>query len=287
MSVGMVLEGGGMRGLYTAGVLDTLIDEEIQIDGMVTVSAGALFGINFASKQKGRALRYNKTYIRDKRYISLRSFLKTGDIVNKDFAFYTIPFSLDIFDEKAFKQSGIDFYVTVTNMETGKPEYVLITEPFNQMEALRASGSMPFVSRPIVHKGSNYLDGGASDSIPIKKARTLGYDKNIIILTRPLDYRKTKPNNFMIDRWYKNYPAFKHTLKNRYNNYNDTIEKVIEDEQSGNAFVIRPSETIPIKRLERDPAKLQVMYDLGVKDAEKRLLELKNYLNPSLLSNKN
>ncbi|OJF97014.1 patatin family protein [Alkalibacterium sp. 20] len=287
MSVGMVLEGGGMRGLYTAGVLDTLIDEEIQIDGMVTVSAGALFGINFASKQKGRALRYNKMYIRDKRYISLRSFLKTGDIVNKDFAFYTIPFSLDIFDEKTFKQSGIDFYVTVTNMETGKPEYVLITEPLKQMEALRASGSMPFVSQPVIHKGSNYLDGGASDSIPIKKARTLGYDKNIVILTQPLDYRKTKPNNFMIDRWYKNYPAFKNTLKNRYKNYNNTIEKIIEDEQSGNTFVIRPSETIPIKRLERDPAKLQVMYDLGVKDAEKQILELKSYLNLSLLSNKN
>lgn len=279
MSVGMVLEGGGMRGLYTAGVLDTLIEENIQIDGMVTVSAGALFGINFASKQIGRTLRYNKTYIKDKRYISLRSFLKTGDIVNKDFAYYTVPFSLDVFDEKAFIKSGIDFYVTVTNMGTGKPEYVLITEPFKQMEALRASGSMPFVSKPVVHKGSNYLDGGVSDSIPIKKAKNLGYDKNIIILTRPLDYKKTKPNSFMIDRWYKNYPAFKDTLKNRYNDYNDTIKKITEDEQSGNTFVIRPSETIPIKRLERDPDKLQAMYELGVKDTENRIRELRNYLN--------
>lgn len=275
----MVLEGGGMRGLYTAGVLDTLIEENISVDGMVTVSAGALFGINFASRQKGRALRYNQTYIRDKRYISLNSYFKTGDIVNKDFAYYTIPFSLDVFDEEAFKRSGIDFYVTITNMETGEPEYVLITEPFKQMEALRASGSMPFVSRPIVYNGSHYLDGGVSDSIPYEKANALGYDKKIVILTRPLDYRKTKPNTFMIDRLYRKYPLFKECLKNRYLNYNDTVETITDEERSGNAFVIRPSVTLPIKRLERDPDKLQAMYDLGVKDAKQRILELKKYLN--------
>ncbi|SFC45614.1 Predicted phospholipase, patatin/cPLA2 family [Alkalibacterium subtropicum] len=278
MSTGMVLEGGGMRGLYTAGVLDTLLDEEIHIDGMLTVSAGALFGINFASRQKGRALRYNKTYIRDKRYISLRSWLKTGDMVNKDFAYYTVPFSLDVFDEEAFKRSGIAFYATVTNMETGLPEYIHITEPFKQMEALRASGSMPFVSRPIEHNGTKYLDGGVSDSIPLEKAEALGYEKNIVILTRPLDYRKTKPNDFIIDRWYKKYPAFKEALKSRYKNYNDTVEKIIEDEKQGKNFVIRPSMSIPIKRLERDPDKLQAMYDLGVKDATTRIQELKRYL---------
>lgn len=278
MSTGMVLEGGGMRGLYTAGVLDTLLDEEIHINRMLTVSAGALFGINFASRQKGRALRYNKTYIRDKRYISMRSWLKTGDMVNKEFAYYTVPFSLDVFDEAAFKRSGIAFYATVTNMETGHPEYIHITEPFKQMEALRASGSMPFVSRPIEHKGTKYLDGGVSDSIPLEKAEALGYEKNIVILTRPLDYRKTKPNDFIIDRWYKKYPAFKEALKNRYKNYNATIEKIIEDEKQGKTFVIRPSMTVPIKRLERDPDKLQSMYDLGVKDATTRIQELKCYL---------
>ncbi|MCC5895540.1 MAG: patatin family protein [Alkalibacterium sp.] len=281
MSVGMVLEGGGMRGLYTAGVLDTLIEENITIDGMVTVSAGALFGINFASGQKGRALRYNKTYINDKRYISLRSLIRTGDMVNKEFAYYTVPFTLDVFDEEAFKQSEIDFYATVTNMDTGEPEYIKITEPFNQMEMLRASGSMPFVSKPVIHKGISYLDGGVSDSIPYEKAKTLGYDKRIVILTRPLDYRKTKPSSFMIDRWYKKYPRFKKTLKNRYSNYNNTVEKITQDEQSGHSFVIRPSQTIQIGRLERDPDKLQAIYDLGVKDAIMRVSELKNYINQS------
>lgn len=278
MSTGMVLEGGGMRGLYTAGVLDTLLEEGIEVDGMVTVSAGALFGINYASKQKGRALRYNIKYIKDKQYIGLKSWFKTGDVVNKEFAYYTVPFSLDIFDEQTFKQAAIDFYATVTNMETGLPEYVKIKEPFNQMEALRASGSMPFASKPVKLKGVNYLDGGVSDSIPLEKAKALGYDKNIVVLTRPLDYRKIKPNEFLIEGWYKNYPRFKETLKNRYKNYNETVETIIEEENKGNTFVIRPSKTIKIKRLERDPDKLREMYDLGVKDTRERMSELRDYL---------
>lgn len=279
MKTGMVLEGGGMRGLYTAGVLDTLLDEEIKVDGMVTVSAGALFGINYVSRQKGRALRYNKTYIKDKRYISMRSLLTTGDMVNKQFAYYTVPFKLDVFDEAAFKQSSTDFYATVTNMETGQPEYTKITDPFNEMETLRASGSMPFVSKPVDINGTLYLDGGVADSIPYEKAKALGYKKRIVILTRPLDYRKSKPSHFMIDRWYKRYPQFSESLKNRYANYNATVEHLAEEEHTNNAFVIRPSKTIPVKRLERDPEKLQSMYDLGVKDVKERLAELKEYLN--------
>lgn len=276
--VGLVLEGGGMRGLYTAGVLDTLMNEEIKVGGMVTVSAGALFGINYASGQKGRALRYNKTYIKDKRYMGTRQLIKTGDIISKDFAYYTVPFSLDVFDEDAFKQSGIDFYATVTNMETGQAEYKRITEPFKEMEVLRASGSMPFVSKPIKLDGTYYLDGGVADSIPFEKAKELGFNKRLVILTRPLAYRKTKPNSFLIDRWYNNYSKFKETLKNRYLNYNNTVEKIIEEEKRGETFVIRPSQTIPIKRLERDPDKLQEMYDLGVKDTLERLEELKRYI---------
>lgn len=167
---------------------------------------------------------------------------------------------------------------TVTNMETGKAEYKQITDPFSQMETLRASGSMPFVSKPVDLEGTPYLDGGVADSIPYQKASELGYDKKIVILTRPFDYRKTKPNNFLIDKWYKKYPQFKETLKQRYLNYNETVEKIIEDGQSKESFVIRPSVTIPIKRLERDPDKLQMMYDLGVKDTIARLDELKDYI---------
>lgn len=278
MSVGMVLEGGGMRGLYTAGVLDQMLNEKIEVDGMVTVSAGALFGINYASKQKGRTLRYNKQYIKDKRYISMRSLLRTGSIVNTEFAYYKLPFELDVFDQEAFTQSGIKFYATVTNMETGEPEYVWIKNGFEQIEALRASGSMPFVSQLVEHNGQKYLDGGVSDSIPVRKAKELGYEKLIVILTRPLDYRKTRPNERIIDLFYRHYPNFAKKLKKRHQDYNETVEKITKMEKAGELFVIRPSKMIPIKRLERNPEKLQQMYDLGMKDATKTMEQLKAYL---------
>src|SRR5699024_7695112 len=215
MTIGLVLEGGGMRGLYTAGVLDKLMDEKIQADGMVTVSAGALFGINYASGQRGRTLRYNKRYIQDKRYISVRNLLRTGNMVSKEFAFFALPFVLDVFDEKAFQRSGIDFYATITNVETGDPEYVKITNGYKQIETLRASGSMPFVSKFVEIDGKKYLDGGISDSIPVQKALSLGYDKIIVVLTRPLDYRKSKPNERVIDLFYRRYPNLANRLKNR------------------------------------------------------------------------
>ena len=279
MSVGIVLEGGGMRGLYTAGVLDRLLDEQLDVDGMVTVSAGALFGVNYVSKQKGRALDYNLDYIKDKRYMGIRSLLKTGDIVNKEFAYYTVPFSLNVFDEEAFKQSGIDYYVTVTNLETGQAEYIKINAPFQQMEALRASGSMPFVSKIIEHDGKKYLDGGVGDSIPVQKAKELGYDKLIVVLTRPLEYRKTQSSRKVVDAFYGKYPWFADKLKDRHLQYNETVEKIIDMEAKGELFVIRPSKTIPIKRLERDPDKLQEIYDLGLADTEALIKELKDYLN--------
>lgn len=155
MKVGLVLEGGGLRGIFTAGVLDVLLDENIHIDGAIGVSAGALFGINFPSKQKGRALRYNKKYAKDKRYMGLHSLLTTGNIVNRDFAYYELPTTLDPFDQKAFEQSGMDFWVTVTNVETGEPEYIKITNAFEQMEAFRATSSMPIVSKIVEIEGKN------------------------------------------------------------------------------------------------------------------------------------
>lgn len=279
MSVGMVLEGGGMRGLYTAGVLDQLLEEEIKIDGMVTVSAGALFGVNYASNQKGRVLRYNKKYINDKRYISVRSFLKTGNIINSEFAYHQVPFELDKFDQEVFARSGIDFYATATNVETGEPEYFQITNAYQQIDALRASGSVPFVSQIVSYSGGKYLDGGVSDSIPVYKAKKLGYEKIVIVLTRPLEYRKTKPvSTKMIELFYRHYPAFADRLKNRYQEYNERLEQIIHLEQKGEVFVIRPSQTIPIKMLEQDPEKLQKMYDLGIKDTQREMEALKKYL---------
>lgn len=278
MKIGLVLEGGAMRGMFTAGVLDVLLDEQIAVDGAVTVSAGALFGINYPAKQRGRVLRYNLKYLHDKRYMGWHSLFTTGNVVNKAFAFYKLPFTLDPFDQATFAASQIDFWVTLTNIETGEPEYVKITDAFAQMEALRATSAMPMVSRVVEIEGKKYLDGGISDSIPLDKAMALGYDKIIVILTRPLDYRKKPSNNWLFKLFYRHYPKLIERWANRYAEYNQAVEKVIEMEKAGKIFVIRPSESLDISRLEKDLAKVQAMYDLGVKDGQAALSGLKDYL---------
>ncbi len=279
MKIGLVLEGGAMRGMFTAGVLDVFMDENIHIDGIVGVSAGVLFGANFPSKQRGRALRYNLKYLNDPRYLGFRSLITTGNIVNKEFAFYDVPFKLDIFDNETFKQSPIDFYATLTNIETGLAEYHKITDPFVQMETLRATSAMPYVSNIVEVDGKKYLDGGIADSIPLKQCQALGYDKIIVVLTRPLDYRKSPSNPLFSKLFYHKYPKLVEALTHRYKNYNECVEQVIEQQEQGNIFVIRPSQTLPIKRIEKDPAKIQAMYDLGVSDAQREIENLKAYLS--------
>lgn len=278
MKVGLVLEGGAMRGMFTAGVLDVFLDENIPIHCIVSVSAGALFGVNFPSKQKGRALRYNKQFLGDKRYIGWHSLLTTGNIVNKDFAFYEVPFRCDPFDNQAFKQSGIDFYATVTNVETGGAEYPKITDPFAQMETLRASSAMPYVSQLVEVEGKKYLDGGIADSIPLRFCQSLGVDKIIVVLTRPLDYRKTPSSPLLSQIFYRHYPKLVEALQNRYWVYNQQVEEVIAQGEQGSIFVIRPSQKLPIKRIEKDPNKIQAMYELGIADAQRAMASLKAYL---------
>lgn len=279
MKVGLVLEGGAMRGMFTAGVLDVFLDEQIHIDGIVSVSAGALFGVNLPSKQRGRVLRYNKKYLNDKRYMGWHSLFTTGNIVNKDFAFYQLPFELDVFDQAAFARSGIDFYTVLTNVESGDAEYVKIHDAFDQMETLRATSAMPFVSKMVEINGKKYLDGGIADSIPLHFCQQLGYDKIIVILTRPLDYRKTLTNPLIFNAFYHRYPKLVERLTNRYADYNRAVEDVIRLNEQGEIFVIRPSVTLPIRRIEKDVAKVQAMYDLGVKDAKTVIPALKRYLS--------
>ena len=275
MKVGLVLEGGAMRGMYTAGVLDVFLDNEMKFDGIIGVSAGVLFGVNYLSKQRGRVIRYNKKFIKDKRYMGFWSLLTTGNIINKDFSFYEVPQKLDVFDNETFMKSDIDFFATVTNVETGEPEYIKLNDLFAQMEVLRATSAMPYVSQIVELENGKYLDGGVSDSIPVEKCKEMGNDKIIVILTRPLDYRKKKPKEFIAKTYYRKYPKFAKTLNNRYKMYNDTVEKIIELENKKEIFVIRPSKTLKIKRIEKDAEKLQEMYDLGLEDGQKALEDLK------------
>ncbi|HDR0626068.1 TPA: patatin family protein [Pasteurella multocida] len=279
MKVGLVLEGGGMRAMFTAGVLDVFLTENVQVDGIVAVSAGVLFGVNYPAKQYGRALRYNKKYLNDKRYMGWHSLLTTGNIVNKDFAFYELPFTLDPFDAETFRQSKIDFYATLTNVQTGEAEYAKLDDVFNEMEVLRATSAMPFVSKMVEINGQYYLDGGIADSIPLKKCQALGYDKIIVVLTRPLEYRKKPTPSWIFNLFYRDYPHLVEKLKTRYQNYNDTVEEIIRLNNNKDIFVIRPSHHLPIDRIEKDVEKVQAMYDLGITDAKREMAALKAFLS--------
>ena len=280
MKVGLVLEGGGMRALFTAGVLDALLDvKELNIDGIVGVSAGALFGVNYVSGQKERAIRYNKKYARDKRYMGLYSWITTGNAVNKEFAFYEIPFKLDVFDQEKFKESKIDFHVVMTNIENGQAEYILIEDVFEQMEYLRATSALPFASKIIEINGKKYLDGGISDSIPIDYCESLGYDKIILILTRPEDAHKNDKLSFLYKLVYRKYPNLVERLINMGKDYEIVLKKIKDLENKNKIFVIRPPQVLKIGRLEKNEDKIQNVYDIGLNTGKNKTDNLLKYLN--------
>ena len=279
MKIGLVLEGGGMRTLFTAGVLDAFLDKNIEVNGVVGVSAGALFGVNYVSKQKERSVRYNKKYANEKGYMGLYSWITTGNAVNKDFAFYKIPFKLDKFDEREFEKAKVDFYIVMTNIESGKPEYVLIKDVFKQMEYLRATSALPFASKIIEINNKKYLDGGISDSIPIDFCETLGYDKIIVVLTRPENVHKEDKLNFHYKLVYRKYPNLVERLINMGKDYEVVLKKIKDLENKDKIFVIRPPEILKIGRLEKNKDKIQKVYDIGLNTGLKKIDNLLKYLN--------
>lgn len=275
---GLVLEGGAMRGMYTAGVLDTLLEHNIHFDGIAGVSAGALFGANYLSGQRGRVIRYNKRFNRDKNYMGLRPLLREGNLFSTQYAYYEVPHNLDPFDDAAFQASGVPFYAVVTDVETGRPEYRRVDSVFEQMDVLRASGSMPFVSKPVTIENRQYLDGGISDSIPFEWMAEQGYEKLVVILTRDVDYQKKPMPKALIKLGLHRMPRLAEQLLRRHEVYNRSVEKLVQWEQAGRVFLIRPSRPIEISRTEKDPDKLQAVYDLGVTDANTAILQLNAYL---------
>ena len=280
MKIGLVLEGGGMRGLFSAGVLDALLElKELSVNGIVGVSSGALFGVNYVSKQKERAVRYNKKYADDKRYMGLHSWITTGNAVNKDFAFYELPYKLDVFDNETFKKAKTNFYVVMTNVESGKPEYVLIEDAFAQMEYLRATSALPFASKIIEINGKKYLDGGISDSIPIDFCESLGYDKIIAVLTRPEGTYKEDKLGFLYKLVYRKYPNLVKSLLNMATDYEKVLAKIKDLENKGKIFVVRPPEVLKIGRLEKNRDKIQKVYDTGLNTGLKELNNIVKYLN--------
>ncbi len=278
MKTGLVLEGGAMRGMYTAGILDTFMQEEISFDGIVGVSAGALFGVNFLSRQVGRVLRYNQRFNGDKNYMGWRPLLREGNIVSTKYAYEKVPRELDVFDDVTYRASTVPFYAVVTQLESGEAEYIPVKSVFEQMDVLRASGSMPFVSKPVMLDGKLYLDGAVADSIPFRFLQGQGYEKLVVILTRDQNYRKKPMSKIPSKLLYRKYPRFAEKIMQRHTAYHTALAELEQLEAEGKAFLLRPTEPIEISRMEKDPKKLQMVYDLGIRDAKAKKEALQAFL---------
>lgn len=281
MKNGLVLEGGGMRGMYTAGVLDVFMEEGITVDGAVGVSAGAIIGCSYKSGQRGRSLRYNMKYCQDQRYFGMKSLLKTGDLFHAEFCYHEIPERLDPFDEEAYRKNPMEFYAVCTDVETGKPVYHLCERGDAQdVQWYRASGSMPLVSRVVELDGMKLLDGGIADSIPITWFRSIGYERNVVVLTQPKGYRKEKNRSLPVMKAaMRKYPAVYEAMARRHEVYNDTLDELERLEKAGEVLILRPSRLIHVGRTERDKKRLKMLYTLGTYDAKQNLEAIRKFLS--------
>ncbi len=277
---GVIMEGGAMRGMFTAGVIDVLMENGIEFDGAIGVSAGAAFGVNYKSKQIGRVIRYNTRFVRDKRYGGLRILLKTGNIYSTEFCYHEVPLKHDIFDFDTYESNPMEFYVVATDIETGEAVYHKFEGRNDHcFDWIRASASMPLVSRIVEIDGQKMLDGGIADSIPVRFFESIGYSKNIAVLTQCKDYQKSK-NRMMplIKLKYAKYPKLVEAMANRHLMYNETLSYIEKKEKSGELFVIRPECDLPVSRIEKDPEKLKEAYEIGRKTAIKQLKKIKAFL---------
>ncbi len=280
MKTGLILEGGAMRGMFTCGVLDVFMENDIGFDGAAGISAGAVFGCNFKSKQIGRAVRYNKKYCRDPRYCSVRSLIKTGDLYGVDFCYRELPDVLDPFDRKAFRDNPMEFYMGATDVKTGKCVYHKCTDGGEtDIKWMQASASMPMVSKPVSVDGYLLLDGGITDAVPYRYMESIGYNRNVIVLTQPDGYTKKKSSALPLIRLtMRKYPAVVKAMSLRHEMYNRQMEEIKEREQSSSSFVIRPPEPLGISRTEKDPNELERVYQLGREEAEVALPDIKLFL---------
>ena len=281
MKKGLILEGGAMRGMFTSGVLDVFMENGIDFDGAIGVSAGATFGCNFKSRQIGRAIRYNKRFCHEWRYCSVRSLIFTGDLYGADFCYNRLPNELDIFDLETYRKNPLDFYCVASDCVTGEPVYKkLETCDANDLTWMRASASMPLASSVVEIDGYKLLDGGMTDSIPLKYFEGIGYNRNVVILTQPREFQK-KPASLMglMKIMLKKYPKLVDAMKRRHVVYNEETADVFAKADCGEVFVICPKQSLGISRTENNPDELQRVYDEGRRTALELLPEIKEFLN--------
>lgn len=277
---GLILEGGAMRGMFTSGVLDVMLENGIEFDGIIGVSAGAAFGCNYKSRQVGRAARYNIKYCKDPRYCSIRSLIKTGDIFGVDFCYKKIPLELDPFDTDTFIHNPVEFYTVSTDAKTGEAVYHKCYDGLgDDLLHIRASASLPLVSRPVEIGEDVLMDGGIADSIPVRYFESIGYEKNVVILTRPAGYVKKKAGMMWLSRMaLRKYPEMVNAMKRRHEIYNETLEYIEKREKEGALLVIRPKEALPVGRIEHDEKKLRAAYEIGLCEGRERIEEIRAFL---------
>jgi len=277
---GLVLEGGGMRGVYTAGVLDLFLEEGYEFKDVLGVSAGACHACSFLSKQKGRAFRVNADYIDDKNYGGFANWIRTGSFFNNAMLFDKIPNELDPYDYDAFSKNKSNFYAIATNCVTGMAECLKVYDMKRDIDAICASSSLPLMAKEVYFRGGKYMDGGVSDPIPVKKSIEMGNSKNVVILTRQAGYRKEEDKTIKLitKKYGKRYPHMVAAMERRHIVYNETIDFLEKAEREGSIFVIRPSKAPNIGRLEKNRKKLEKLYEMGYNDAEKVNEALKKFL---------
>ena len=281
MRKGLVLEGGAMRGLFTAGVIDVWMEEGVAFDGLVGVSAGACFGCNYKSRQPGRVIRYNTRFAKDPRYCSWTSLWKTGDLFNAKFCYHTLPEELDPFDAATFEANPMEFHLSVTDACTGRPVYRKIDKVDREaFEWIRASASMPLVSRPVEVGGGVYLDGGLSDGIPLAYFESIGYERNVVVTTRPYGYRKFPSWKIrLLKPFLRKWPAVYTALATRHEWYNRTLAYIDERVAAGAALLVSPPEPLPISRVCHDAGQMRHVYEIGRRAGERVLGPLNLFLS--------
>ena len=268
-----------MRGLWTAGVTDVMMENDVWPDGLIGVSAGAAFGCNYKSRQPGRAIRYNMRFANDRRYSGLWSLVTSGDYFNANFGYHVVPFEYDIFDTKAFDDNPMQFIVVCTDVETGEAVYHDMQHvDHDELEWLRASASMPLASKVVHVAGRQLLDGGVADSIPLEQSERMGYDRNVVVLTQPQGYRKEHNRLMPLMRMaLRKHPNMVKALEQRHLMYNRELEYVARAEQEGRCLVIRPDAKIPIGHVSHDPGQMRRVYETGRAVGERYIHRIKEY----------